>query len=69
VPVAPSGGRLKPGQERQLFEIDDYPVHFDVSADGTKFLILRREPQAAGTNPGQVHLVLNCQVDLKRLVR
>jgi hypothetical protein len=67
VPVAPKDGQLNPGQERELFEIDDYPTHFDVSADGTKFLILRREPQAAATSR-QVHLVLNWQEDLKRLV-
>jgi hypothetical protein len=68
VPVAPSGGQLNPGQERELFEIDDYPVHFDVSADGTKFLILRREPQPVGTPPGHVNLVVNGREDLKRLV-
>jgi hypothetical protein len=67
VPVAPKDGQLNPGQERELFEIDDYPNHFDVSADGTRFLILRREPQAAATSR-QVHLVLNWQEDLKRLV-
>ena len=67
VPVAPKDGQLNPGQERELFEIDDYPTHFDVSADGTRFLILRREPQAAATSR-QVHLVLNWQEDLKRLV-
>ena len=69
VPVATKGGQLNPGQERELFEIDDYPIHYDVSADGTKFLILRREPQPAAATPGQVHLVLNWQEDLKRLVR
>jgi eukaryotic-like serine/threonine-protein kinase len=68
VRIAPKGGQLNPGQERELFEIDDYPTHFDVSADGTKFLILRREPQSAGTTPGQVHLVLNWREELKRLV-
>jgi serine/threonine-protein kinase len=68
VPVAPGGERLNPGQERELFEIDDYPQHFDVSADGTKFLILRREAQEAGAAPGQVHLVLNWHEELKRLV-
>jgi hypothetical protein len=68
VPVAPAGAQLNPGQERELFEIDDYPVHFDVSADGNRFLILRREPQAANPTPGQVHLVLNWQEELKRLV-
>jgi hypothetical protein len=68
VPVAPSGGRLNPGQERELFEIDDYPEHYDVSADGTRFLLLRREGQAPGATTGQVHLILNWQEDLKRLV-
>lgn len=43
-------------------------MHFDVSADGTRFLILRREPQPAGAMPGQVHLVVNWQEELKRLV-
>ena len=66
--TAPSGGRLNPGEERELFEIDDYAVHYDVSGDGTKFLFLRREPQPPGSTPGRVHLVLNWQQDLKRLV-
>jgi hypothetical protein len=66
--VAPNGGRLNPGEERELFEIDDYSVHYDVSADGTKFLFLRREPQVPGTTAGRVHLVLNWQQELKRLV-
>ena len=69
VAVAPKGGRLNPAAERELFEIDDYPVHYDVSSDGTKFLLLRREPQVPSSTPGQVNLVLNWQEELKRLVR
>ena len=68
VRMAPNAGRLNPGEERELFEVDDYAVHYDVSADGTKFLFLRREPDAADTKPDQVHLVLNWQQNLKRLV-
>jgi hypothetical protein len=66
--MASKDGRLNPAPERVLFEIDDYPRHYDVSADGTKFLLLRRELQAPGTRPGQVHLVLNWPQELKRLV-
>jgi serine/threonine-protein kinase len=69
VAVAPKGRRLNPAAERELFEIDDYPVHYDVSSDGTKFLFLQREPQVPSSTPGQVHLVLNWQEELKRLVR
>jgi len=50
-----------------LFEVDDVGGQYDVSADGTKFLMLRRDATGAGAAPGQVNLVLNRFEALKRL--
>ena len=41
---------------------------YDVSPDGTKFLMLLRDAAGAGTAPGQVNLVVNLFEELKRLV-
>ena len=51
-----------------MFEVDDVSDQYDVSPDGTKFLMLRRDAAGAGTAPGQVNVVLNLFEELKRLV-
>jgi hypothetical protein len=67
VTVTPSE-TLTLGRPTVLFEIDDVPDSYDVSLDGTKFLILLRDAAGAGTAPGQVNLVLNVFEELKRHV-
>ena len=66
VAVTP-GERLTLGRPTVLFDVDDFPEQYDVSADGTKFLMLRRAAAGAGTTPGQVNLVLNWLEEFKRL--
>ena len=67
VTVTP-GETLTLGRPTVLFEVDDVPDSYDVSLDGTKFLMLRRDAAGAGTAPGQVNLVLNVFEELKRHV-
>ena len=67
VTVTP-GEKLTLGRPAVLFEVDDVMDQYDVSPDGTKFLMLRRDAAAAGAAPGQVNLVLNLFEELKRLV-
>lgn len=67
VTVTP-GETLTLGRPTVLFEVDDVPENYDVSPDGTKFLMLRRDAAGAGAAPGQVNLVLNVFEELKRLV-
>ena len=57
VPVTP-GEKLTLGRPTVLFEVDDVSDQYDVSSDGTKFLMLRRDAEEAGTAPGQVNLVI-----------
>jgi Tol biopolymer transport system component len=66
VPASP-GQKLTLGRPTVLFEVDDVSDQYDVSPDGTKFLILRRDAARAGAAPGQVNLVLNLFQELKRL--
>jgi hypothetical protein len=67
VTVTP-GETLTLGRPTVLFEVDDVSYHYDVSPDGTKFLMLLRDAATAGSAPGQVNLVLNLFEELKRLV-
>ncbi len=67
VTVTP-GETLTLGRPTALFEVDDLNDHYDVSADGTKFLMLLRDAAQAGASPGQVNLVLNLFEQLKRIV-
>jgi serine/threonine-protein kinase len=62
------GETLTLGRPTVLFEADDVNDQYDVSADGTKFLMLLRDAARAGAAPGQVNLVLNLFEQLKRLV-
>ena len=66
VPVTP-GEKLTLGRPTVLFEVDDVNDQYDVSADGTKFLMALRDAAPAGASPGQVNLVLNLFEQLKRL--
>ncbi|NOT27643.1 MAG: serine/threonine-protein kinase [Acidobacteria bacterium] len=68
VPVTPSE-KLTLGRPTVLFELDDVSSQYDVSPDGTTFLMLRRDAPGAGAVPGQVNLVLNVFEGLKRLVQ
>ncbi len=62
---------LRPGTLRQLFEgpyrrtPTESTAHYDVSADGQRFLMIKEEQQEAGT---QINVVLNWFEELKRLV-
>jgi Tol biopolymer transport system component len=67
VTVTP-GETLTLGRPTVLFEVDDVSNQYDVSPDGTKFLMLLRDAASAGSAPGQVNLVLNLFEELKRLV-
>jgi hypothetical protein len=67
VPVTP-GETLTLGRPNVLFEADDVSNQYDVSPDGTKFLMLLRDAARAGAAPGQVNLVLNLFEQLKRIV-
>ena len=67
VTVTP-GETLTLGRPTVLFEVDDVSDQYDVSPDGTRFLMLIRDAQGAETAPGQVNLVLNLFEQLKRLV-
>jgi serine/threonine protein kinase len=67
VTVTP-GEKLTLGRPTVLFEVDDVSQQYDVSPDGTKFLMLLRDAVRAGAAPGQVNLVLNLSEQLKRLV-
>ena len=67
VTVTP-GETLTLGRPTVLFEVDDVPDSYDVSPDGTTFLMLRRDTARAGAAPGQVNLILNLFEELKRLV-
>jgi hypothetical protein len=69
VTVTP-GETLTLGRPTVLFEVYDVSDQYDVSPDGTKFLMLRRDAAGAGTGaaPGQVNLVLNLFEQLTRLV-
>jgi hypothetical protein len=66
VTVTP-GETLTLGRPTVLFEVDDLSDQYDVSPDGTKFLMLLRDAARAGSAPGQVNLVLNLFEQLKRL--
>ena len=67
VSVTP-GEKLTLGRPTVLFEVDDVSDQYDVSSDGTKFLMLLRDAARDGESPGQVNLVLNLFEELKRLV-
>jgi serine/threonine-protein kinase len=67
VPMVASGDAIAPGQPHVLFEIDDHPLNYDVSSDGTKFLFLQRADDNESI-PAQVTLMLNWFEELKRLV-
>jgi serine/threonine-protein kinase len=67
VTVTP-GETLTLGRPTVLFEVDDVIDQYDVSPDGTRFLMLLRDAARAGAAPGQVNLVLNLFEELKRLV-
>ena len=58
VPVTPNGARLQLGSARRLFEVDDFPDRYDVSPDGSRFVVLRRDPESR-KGGGDVHLILN----------
>ncbi len=66
VTVTP-GETLTLGRPTVLFEVDDVSDQYDVSPDGTRFLMLLRDAARAGAAPGQVNLVLNLFEELKRL--
>jgi serine/threonine protein kinase/Tol biopolymer transport system component len=65
VPVMPNGARVQFGSARRLFEVDDYPDRYDVSPDGSRFVVLRRDPDSPHAS-GDVHLILNWFVDQSR---
>ena len=67
VTVTP-GETLTLGRPTVLFEVDDVIDQYDVSPDGTRFLMHLRDAARAGAAPGQVNLVLNLFEELKRLV-
>jgi serine/threonine-protein kinase len=70
-PIA-GGSDFQPGRVQKLFE-GDYASsggygrpNYDVTADGSRFLMVRREaPQA--TAPAEIHVILNWAKELKRL--
>jgi serine/threonine-protein kinase len=66
VPVA-GGDTLALGRPTVLFEADDVEAHWDVSADGTRFLMFQHA-RDSNADPGQVNVVLNFDEELKRLV-
>lgn len=63
VDVTATGGVFRASRERQLFTAKDlgFREGFDVSVDGTRFLMVHREP---GSWPSQLDVVLNCLNDL-----
>lgn len=67
VTVTP-GETLTLGRPTVLFEVDDASNLYDVSPDGTRFLMLLRNAAPAGAASGQVNLVLNLFERLKRIV-
>jgi serine/threonine-protein kinase len=67
VTVTP-GETLTLGRPTVLFEVDDASNLYDVSPDGTGFLMLLRNAAPAEAAPGQVNLVLNLFEQLKRIV-
>jgi hypothetical protein len=68
VEVAPGRGRFVVGREQVLFEIDDYPAHYDVSSDGKTFLMLRRETSSTDLAFREVRIVERWFDELRRLV-
>jgi hypothetical protein len=67
VTVTP-GETLTLGRPTVLFEVDDVRAQYDVSPDGTKFLMLLRDAASAESAAGQVNVVLNLFEELNRLV-
>jgi hypothetical protein len=68
VEVVASPGGLVVGREQVLFEIDDYPAHYDVSSDGKTFLLLRRETSSTDLAFREVRIVERWFDELRRLV-
>jgi serine/threonine-protein kinase len=67
VPIESAGGTFSAGRPELLFTgpFETGSPHFDISPDGSYFVMLEADPDA---RPTQIHVVVNWVADLKRLV-
>lgn len=67
VPIEAAGGAIRAETPRVLFDASHYEYRFDVSPDGTRFLMMPQPSVASAAT--QVQLVTNFLSELKQRVR
>jgi Tol biopolymer transport system component len=63
VTIGPDGSITS--EPRRLFDAKDYGYYYDISSDGKRFLMIRRDP---GSVPNQLNVILNWTEELKEKV-